>query len=739
MTLLVNTNSRDAAILWLGQQTDVDSRVPTAEEMAKTEEILRGHVGRSRSRTAPPGLLTRPTFTANGGRQVGISTLSVWSPLHPTLETIPANAFSVPSLPSGTAVNRYDYVYLLTFGVIVTAALDPDINLTFQWRAGNILESVTKENTARIRDAYAYWVSPRPMTQAAIAQELGATLTVNKVGMVLGDGRLFPLDAILRDGLTYTYAPNSLETIALLRVWRVQATNQSGWWWGEGTERSLESDIHLQPTYRYVGPGWEAWDTRTQESLYRLMRGESLQDSPALNRGVFNLLNGQVGANTQAPGIATVSQNGSTALANGQRVTFTNQAIAQVTLAVPTTTTNGGGGVALATLNFAGNSPSGSSFASSGHKVFGPTGADLSSAGTFAGGGGTGALTWTASVAGTPTVGTVVYLVPAISYPAGSGLPVCGAIEAVYFNGVALNEDNARETDLTGYVAPAGGDSHIAIMDRGNAAIKWLYKKITVTADSGGNVKMPSLARGLIAWISGTDAPATRQDKPVVTGLVADGTYEILCYHPPVAEEQWQFQILSPIYPGTKEATWLNGARVITQPIVLAHSLGGGTTFNSPSRPLPNGDVFGQVVAWRLPSNSDGGAIRNYTLDTAIALTDGPDYGNAPFQVMPPIAALDGITSLRAGQVLEATTSPDTHPQGVGVTLTAGGRPIGAYKPRLVGDGRYQLVVACGLEKAGEQRLLVLTFNGGTPTQGNAIAASSASPSLAGIDLFRYY
>lgn len=737
MAIIVNTHPRDAAILWLGQQTDIDSRVPTAEEMAKTEEVMRGHLGRSRARITPSGLLERPTFTANGGRQVGIPALSVWAPLHPTLETIPANVLSMPVLAQGV-VNRYDYIYLLCFGVIVTADLDPEVNLTFQWRAGNVLENVTKENTARIRDAYAYWVSPFPMTTEAIATRIGPTLTPNKSGMAFEDCRLFPLDEILRPGLTYTLTPGQLESLELLRVWRVQGVNQTGWWWGQTTERTMEGDIHLQPTYRYVGPGLEDWSARTADSLYRLMRGESLRNSPRLNRGVYNLLNGQVGSNTQAPGIATASPNGSIALANGQRVTFTNRAITQRVFALAIATSDGGG-FAVATINFAGNSPSGSKFAASGHQVFSAAGVDLTSSGAFTGADTAGALTWTATVAGTPAPGTVVYLVAHLTYPAGSGFPVCGDVEAVYLDGVPISEANIKDSDITVYTEPVNGGNHLVVLDRGNSELRWIYKKFSVVADSSGNVKMPSEARGLIAWISGPSAPIERQDKAVVTGLNASNGYDILCYWPPVAEEQWQFQILYPTYAGTQEASWLNGATVLTQPIAIAHSLGGGTTFSPPSRPLPDGDVIGHAVAWRLPSNSDGQAIRNYALDAAIALQGGPDNGNAPFQVMPSLAAVGGMVSLRPGQVLEAVASADTHPQGVGVALRVGGRPVGVYKPRLAGTGRYQLVVACGVEKAGEQRVLVITYNGGETTQGNALAANSAAPSLAGVDLFRYY
>lgn len=732
MSLIVNQKPTDLAILWVGQESDTDSRVPTAEELAAAEALGRAHLSHSREKLRPAGLLNRPVFTVVG-QQVQISALVVWAPKHPNLAQIPATQITLTSLPN-QVINRYDYLYLVAFTVVVGAQQDPTVNLTFQWRNGTTLENITKENTRRLRTGYAYLSAQSPLTAAQLSTALDGQITISPLGTPLGSDRLFGLDISLTNGQTYEL-DGEPELIDLMRVWRIQKTLQAGWWWGEAKELPLESSIHLQPTYRYVGDGWQAWESRVEESFWRLMRGQSLSSAPRLNRAVYNLLNGQVGVNAAAPGIATISPNGANLLANGQRISFTNEAINSSLFAIPSATTNDGTGKAVASVSFGGNAPSGSQFSATGHKVYGATGIDISSSGTFAGGGGATALTWTATVIGTPAVGSTVYLVPRFSYPSGSGFPSCGTIEKVYFDGAALRPENVRQADLTAYTAPSGLDSHIAILQPSNAALRWIYKKYAVTADSGGVVRMPSVARGLIAWIDGNIAPTDRQNLPVIAGLTPDTAYNILCYHPPIAEEQWQFQFLVPTYPGTKDVAWLNGATVTTAPLCYAHTLGGGNI----STLVPDALLADHVIAHRLPQNSSGAAIPAHSFNFAIQIKDGPFIGSVPFVAIPLPVSGAGLTALRPGQVLTATAIAGSYANSMSVALSASSAPIGIFKPQLQFNAGYQLVIVCDVVKSDEHRLLVITFNEGDPAIGNFLEASTGTGKFAAIDVFRYF
>lgn len=733
MAINVYRHIRDLAILWRGQQSDTDTRVPTAEELAATEEVLRGHVAASRQ-VKPLGLTRRPTLTG-AATSITIAGAALWSHQHPTLTTLPTLAIALPPLGTG-AINRYDYVYLVAMAVQVGAAQDANVNLSFQWRSGTVLQTVVRENTARLRSAYGLWVSQGEMTPQAIATAIGSSITVNaSAPTVYGTSRLYWVDDALTSGLTYSLS-GTPEVISLCRVWRLQNTTVNGYAWGA---ESLDSDIHVQPNYQYVGDGWDNWQARTQETIYRIMGGRGVQNSPAFNRHVVNLVNGQVGANALAPGVAGVSPNSSALLANEQRITFTNQAITQTVNAVLVTTTNDGTGKAVATLAIASNSPSGTVFAASGHSIINTSGTDITAQGAFTGTG-TGALTWTASVTGVPTVGSQVYLVPDINYPAGSGLPVCGAIERVYLGSAVLNAANVRETDITAYTNPASAESYIVVMNRANAAIQWIYRKFTVTSSGSGVVTLPTAARGLIAWISGTNAPTSRQDRAVITGLANNSEYNLLCYHAPPATEQWQFQLRAPAYAGTKDITHLNGSQVITAPLTFAHSLGGGTTFNPPSRPLPDGLVNNSCVAWQLPKTDELASIRDFALDAEMAFESAGIFNRlAPFLAIPMVSPDAGRPSLQPGLALSATALASIYTQSLSASLSGNDMALGLSKVFILNNKRYQLVVACGIEKAGDRRVLVLTCNEGTPSANNSFAVSSDTPSFIGIDTFRYY
>lgn len=739
MTLIVSNVPNDLAILWLGQQSDTDARVPTAEELAAGEVLLRDHTTRTRAALKPAGLLSRPTFTA-GGRTVVMPPLSVWSPLHPRINTTVQRNVVLPAFDPGLVINRYDYLYLLAFSAEVGAAIDSGINLQFQWRdEADALQTITKENTRRIRDYWAFVWSPEPLSESQLLSEIPTvngrkTITVSSStsGAVLGTRRLYTLDPNLLDGASYPLS-GAFELIDLLRVWRVQRVVQDGYWWGQAGEDGFVNNIHLQPTYRYVGEGWNNWASRARETLWRIMRGEPVADSPGLNRFVQNLVNGQVGANTSAPGVATISPNGSTALANEQRISFTNRALTQTTYAVAVTTTNSGG-QAVATINFAGNSPSGATFATSGHKIFNAAGLDISSEGSFTGGGGTGALTWTESSSANIAPGDTAYLVPAISYPSGSGFPVCGSIERVFLNSVPLSSANVRETDLSTYQLPANNEDHIVVMARGNAGLRWIYKKFEVTSTAGGVIRIPTTARGLIAWVSGPSAPAGRQDLPVVTGLSANTPYTVLCYHAPPGSEQWQFQLLAPTYAGSGEREWLNGAKVNTHPITLAHCQGGGNTSM-----LGDASIRDDAIALRLPQNLSALAVRAFTMSTPIQIAGETDLGNVPFQEVQTRAAGSDVAALRPGQVLSAAAAVEVQPRSMAVSLTANGVPVGVLKPRLESNGAYQIVVAADVGKDGQHRLLVAAYNGGSPSQVNFLQANTDNPHFAAIDTYKYF
>jgi hypothetical protein len=523
-----NIKARDIEVLWVPPASATDERVPSAEELAANSHLAHRNLREAHRLERPAGVRNRPEFTAGGGKTIVIpADLQVHAPGHPSIGTIPTATLTLPNLADTTSVvSRYDYVYLAVMSLEYGLTHDSDIAQTFQWTQGASTQTFTQENTRRLRSVYMFVWSPAAITNTDLIAALPTNrqLLISKVasGMVLGNYRLYPLDSTIADGSTHLVREDTIELIDLCRVWRSQNFNQTGYVWGRNGESAFTSDFHLQPSYRYVGPGWDDLDSRAKQTLRRILLGQSLPNSPGRDLATYNLINGQVGTNADSPGIATPSPNGSTAIANGQRVSFSNQAITQTEYCLAVVTVNAGG-FAQGSVPFQGNSPNGAVFAQdkTKHKVFNNNGADITDSGVLTGLGGNGALVWTANTAQVVAPGDQIYIQPAIDYPAGSGFPNSGPIDAVFvFDGTLrqINAANIRDgiNDLTTYTAPGGGQDLWVIMGRERGAVHYVYERFSVNSDATGVVRIPTNTNGAIAFMSGSNAPTGRIDKPVV-------------------------------------------------------------------------------------------------------------------------------------------------------------------------------------------------------------------------------
>ncbi len=692
--LNVNLKPTDLAILWKNQASDVDARVPTPEEMAATEFLLRSHLCASRAGIRPDGWLERPSLRIVG-QNVIAGNLKPWVANHPALAPIPQLTIPLPTVSGET--DRRDWVYLLAFSVVVGMAEDPSVALEFAWREGAVLQTLTRENTARIRDGWAVVVCSGglepPLTAEQVALAIGDTMTVSRQRVVLTvDGRiayLWGLDGSLPAG---DYALVGTPTLLpLCRVWRrVSAGNPTGYIPSlANRERPLETAIHLEPSCRYVGNGWDNWPLRVKESIYRLMQGQALQASPRQQRWVYNLINGQVGANPDAPGLATLSLSGELILANGQRWEFSNRATTTTAWGSWQALVDNGSGEATGAVTLAANSPTGTIFAATGHKVYSATGADITSEGTWTGAGTAGPLAWTAELAASVTVGDSVWIVPAIQYPAGAGFPLSGQLEAAYLNASAVPAANVQHTPLTAYRQAEFPNAYIVVTNSATGGIQ-LYKAETLTADSNGRVVAPGA--GLIAFLSGPAAPSGAIDRPIATGLNANATYQALCYHLPQPGEQWQTQWLAPQYAGQRRSDWLEGATLTTSWIAVAHRLGGQ---------VGGGDgLLSHALALRLPRRAAETAS-SYQLGTAAL----PQLG-----LVANVMASGHSPALPGGNL--SITAQVAEPFRLVGELTVDNIPLNAAKPALAG-GDYQLVLACGVRRVdGAPAMVVAAING---------------------------
>ena len=744
---MVDIKPNDSEVLWVEPQNATDERVPTAQELRASSRLHTTNLSKVDGRGRPAGLMMRPDFACIGKSVILPQGLMAHAPGHPALAALASDVtVQLPALADVVStISRYDYVSLLVFGVEVTGEIDPDINLDFEWQAqSGAVQTVSKENTRRVRTVWAIAVHPANTTTTDIYNALPTTanddrtLTVDQsaTGQAVGSYQLYPLDANLVSSATYTVIPDTLQLIPLLRVWRSQEHTQEGYIWGNGGEQDFDLDYHIQPSYRYVGSGWEDWESRAKETLRRLMLGKPLQDSESYDRAVYNLLNGQVGTNPDAPGVATASPNGATALANGQRVSFTNQAITQKTYCLPVVTVDAGG-LAQASVPFQVNSPSGSFFSQDAeeHRVFTVTGRNVTNFGTLTGLGGTGALIWTANNTAIVTPGDRVYIVPGIFYPAGSGFPNAGQTETVYRDALPVAAANVREAaaddDLDAYITPANGEAFIVVMGRERAALHYIYKRITVTSSADGVVVIPNNERGVIAFISGTGAPSGRQDTPVLTGLSSNTSYDLLIYYPPPAVESWQFQLKVPRYKGSQES--VDGA-LITSVCAVGHTQGGGNdTF------LADGEMQYEAIAFRVPKNSTPQAIEHYQCNYRMNFTHEGAAEETSIRWIP-LSPAAGYTLPKAGLTISATAANDAQGSAMPVTLGDGHSSLGALKKSIQCQQVWQLVVGMGvLLPTGDRRLLVATTNEGTPSEASPVVFSSDAPGYTGIDTFKLW
>lgn len=737
--------SNDLGILHIPPANNTDARVPTAEEISANTQLLIRNIKLAARQQA--GVTNRPQFGVSPGLGIVLpANLGVFYPNHPNLKTL---GVSVPLTMPGLGntidqISRYDYVGLVAMACEVTAQTDPDINFSFRWRRQDSqIQTLVKENTRRLRTFWAVIVSPTtPATATAIETALPTVdgskiLSVSKtpVGSALGAMRIYPLDPNFVDQRDYKVFPGTIEVAQLCRVWRVQNTIQNGYHWGRNGEQDFLADYHLQPTYHYVGVGSEDYEMRGKDAFRRLMTGQPLLNAPWKDRAVLNLINGQVTSNLNAPGIPVSSPNGSVGLANGQRITFTNEPRTEYRYCVRVQSINQGG-VAEVVTPFAVASPLGSRVAAdpSNHEIWDINGNPIGNEGTYSGLGDTGALVWRCSNTAVITPGDFVYVQMGIEYPAGSGFPFAGEIEAVYRNGLPLNPANVREAtlnDIEAYTAPVGGDQYLVVMGKERAALHYIYAHDTVTSTPTGVVRIPDGSTGVIAFISGPNAPTGRINRPVLAGLSPNTTYQILHYHSPSASTQWQFQISYPKYPSVSGgASLLNGSRVVTPFEVFAHTQGGGNSvFQS------EGAIRYEPVGMRLPYNSDPNALRPYATNTKPSYLNEPDPGALAFRSTQLLGG-QGLTALRPGVPLTANAAGGAQSQGLSVALTSNNTPVGIQKNPLASQRSYQLVGGCVVEKSGQYHLLVVSVLEGDPAAISYVAFDASAPHFAGIDLF---
>lgn len=696
----------------------LDLRVPLAEEETLAGEMQLQFAIKSRS-TQGWGKFPSLVFTA--ARRLAIGGGSAVLPVYPGKLDL-ATTILLPSLTSGLTIKRSDWIGVVAFAAEVTSEQDPILGqVTFRGRYPAQPElgivQVTKENSTRLRAFWGIILSPdAPVTPESFVAALNVVsgsrilpiTDTSEQGFSLGGMRFYARDPLLTQH-NYTVNPDMVSIVELCQVRRMQNYLERGYVHGFEEEGSLDVPIHVVSTAPRIGAA--DIESLMRDRLRQIFSGK-VGPGSAMNRTVQNLAATANGSNPGFPGEAAGAPNGSVCLPNDQRISFSNQAIVdRLGCQRIANVANDGSGRPVITVALSTSAPVGTFFSANrlDHKIYSADGLEQSGSGSFTN---AGSLIWTGDANSTIAPGQVAYVQPAIFYPAGSGFSIpMERIERWWLNNVELPANNLRvaaSEDFDEYAEPVSGGEYFCVFGKERAAVHYLLRKVSVSSNASGVVQIPPDSRGCFAFIQGVEGLGSPDDpnrinRPVVSGLTPNTTYNALVYVAPRAADVWQFQMIYPEYQGTNEGSFINGATIVSRPLFFAHSQGGGTSVYQ-----GEADTRLSPISMYLPSVNTG--IPAHQLNTQIQMIGEPYPGPLTMREIPLLPA-PSLALPTTGQTL--STLPVSLPQSrsLAFKITTGGQLMGFRTPALSTRGEYQAVVAFVIEKDGERRLLIITRN----------------------------
>jgi hypothetical protein len=619
-------------------------------------------------------------------------------------------------------IDREDVLYLVGLVSEVGADQDPALGqLTF-----NVLktdeetqeEQISQtlgENSHRMRAFVAAILAPENLTIEALKQVLSYT-DVNgneayhlaiaqdgETGFPLGLYHLWSIDDNWVEGRVYPIIPDYIDILPVAKI-RRRTSGTTGGNSGESQTEIIDQILNPDTSQEDV-------DFLVSDRLSRIISGFQY----SYRRTVINLTLGPVSSNLNFPGETAISSNGSSAIANGQRISFTDQPWVDTLYTSIVIAENDGSDRALASVGLSQSVPPGTTFSENldSHRIFNSEGEEASSTGRFSRLGQSGVLTWIAGEKSLIRPGEKCYICPAIAYPAGSGinLPFRKVMRA-WNRGQEIKEDNIRHggnRDIEMYEQPKMEDPFLIISGQERSAIHYIYQDIVVQSSNTGVLRVPDQARGCFAFIEGMDG---RIDKPVLTVPRRNAPYRALIYHPPRLEENWQFEISHPSYQGSLPGyeSFLDGATIWSNPTCVLHTQGGGNSVHQGEASLRF-----VPVAKHLPRNENG--VAAYHLKGPVHLAGTPYPGPITYRSID-LSPAPGLTLPRIGQPLQLAIDSyhQYHLRSLRGRLLVEGNTLGYRIPVLNHDYPCQIVVSFAVRKMDEVLLLVITSNnmGGT-------------------------
>ena len=726
----------DAGVLPVPPMSFEQISVVLAEEQRLNNDILLKYICSARG-TA--GWIDLPVVTAVPGQLNSFRIQGkAFLPVYPSDGLGLDVSLKIPALKVsiGSVVNREDYLYLVAFTCEVSAEQDPDLGkIAFSYRDVNEqtqevqIKQMIGENSHRQRVFFVAMLSPEPITPeifrdlTAIPESGGVPahhrFTVTRktdIGFPINEYQVWPIDDNWVESKSYQVFPEPIDVLPICKIRRKANYSEGGYSGGDGVDII---NIILDGSASTEDVNTIAW-----KRLVDLFSGFSANYS----RTVQNLSLGTVPGNP-SPGESAIASNGTNMISNGQRIAFLDQAVTDNLSVLKVRAENDGNDRALISISLRQSAPFGTYFSEnlSEHRIYSATdGKDESALGRFTRLGNSGVLAWIANDNSSIRPGSIAYCVPAICYPAGSGFRIpFRRCEKVWYAGTELLPENIREggtNDIREYEPPAGGQSVMAVMARERSGLLYAYEDVVVQSNASGLVTVPDVPGGCFAFVEGVSG---RLDAPVVKTPRANTAYRALVYRAPQPGDNWQFLFAYQKYQGLGEKDLLDGAEIISDPVFIAHSQGGGNTVHrgeATFRFSPIAKYLPQASASRAPE-----------LYGPIHLASEPYPGPLTMRVLP-LQPSAGLALPFLGQIINWEKNPIAPIVGdrtIEGKLTIGGEMMGFRLPNLSHDFIFQGVVAFAIKKDKEIRLLIITHDG---IGGTSVACDTSSGTA--FDLF---
>jgi len=634
-----------------------------------------------------------------------------------------------------SSIDREDFLYLIGVGVEVGAEQDPVLGqLAFQYRERNQttqeieIKQMTGENSRRLRSYVLAILTPEALTKEdvnaifyipeTITYPAHHRITITKLGIdgfPLGVNHLWPIDINWKQGKSYLLYPEYTDPLPVCKIRRTLNSNSGG---------IIDTGVDIVDLILQGNMSKDDLDVVVWKKLIDIFTGFD----QTYRKAVLNLGLGSFSINPTMPGEAAIATNDSNMVANGQRMIFFDQEIADTFSAFKVRAENTEGDRPLVSLTLRPGLPFGTQFSEGGHKIFTLNGQNQTSLGRFTRLQGS-VIAWVGSEGSAIKPGDECYIQPSIVYPGGSGFKIpYRSCEKIFIRGQEIPRVNIREggqNDIQQYESPAGTIPFIVVMARERSGVLYVYQEIILTSSSDGVLTIPSESSGVFAFVEGISG---RINSPVVTGLRPNTSYRTLCYHPPIAEEYWQFLLNYPRYLGTGEADLITGAEIISDPIFFIHTQGGGNLVFRGEESLR----FSPIAKY-LPVLGGRFQIPSWELKGPIHLVNEP-YPGPITALRVPVAPASMLVQPMVGQKLSLYIGSEHHffsDRAIRGTVMVNDKPLGWRIPHLSHQSPCQGVISFLIKKDDKIRLFIACHN----APGGAIVTCDSSQSTA-FDLF---